>query len=327
VSGHDNIFNSDRAAFPGSLLRPPLFVFSVGDCGRSADAIRPHRLLHSRREIPENYAMRRPFAVPALTAAAVMLAAFTPNFALAQTLPEPPVGLKPLPPPPPPPVKPYDPVTITLPAVFNDASFIAFRKSLSDIAQHKDRAGLAKLIAAKGFFWLQDKDLADPSKPGIDNLAKAIDLDSKDGNGWETIAEAAGEPTAAEAPQVKGVFCAPAPPGFDSQAFAHLLQATGTESDITQWGFPTDNGLEVRAQAKSSAAVIDKMGLYFVRVLPDSAPPDTPGAPAFLHVALPNGKAGYVAATAIAPLATDQICYTKDASGWTIIGYIGGVQP
>jgi hypothetical protein len=270
--------------------------------------------------------MRRPFAVPALTAAALTLVAFMPNFAWAQALPEPPVGLKPLPPPPPPAIKPYDPVAITLPPVLNDASFIAFRKSLGDIAQHKDRAGLAKLIVAKGFFWLQDKDLADPNKPGIDNLAKAIDLDSKNGNGWDTVAEAAAEPTAAEAPQLKGIFCAPAPPGFDPQAFAHLIQATETESDITQWGFPTDNGLEVRAEGKANAPVTDKMGLYFVRVLPDSAPP-APGAPPFLHVALPSGKAGYVSATAIAPLATDQICYTKDADGWKIIGYIGGVQP
>ena len=124
--------------------------------------------------------MRRLFTVPALTAAVLTLVAFTVDLALAQALPEPPVGLQPLPPPPPPPIKPYAPVPITLPPVLNDPSFIAFRKSLGDIAQHKDRAALAKLIVAKGFFWLQDKDLADPSKSGIDNLAKAIDLDSKD---------------------------------------------------------------------------------------------------------------------------------------------------
>jgi hypothetical protein len=276
---------------------------------------------------PENFAMRRRFAVPALIAAALTLVAFTPNLASAQALPEPPVGLKPLPPAPPPPIKPYDPVAITLPQAFNDASFIAFRKSLGDIAQHKDRAALAKLIVAKGFFWLQEKDLADPKKAGIDNLAKAIDLDSKDGNGWETITEAAAEPTAAEPPQLKGILCAPAPPVFDPQAFVHLLQATETESDITQWGYPTDNGLEVRAEAKPNAPVTDKMGLYFVRVLPDSAPPDASGAPPFLHVALPNGKTGYVSATAISPLASDQICYAKDAGGWKITGYIGGVQP
>ena len=271
--------------------------------------------------------MRRRFIVPALTAVVLTVVALTPDLALAQALPEPPVGLKPLPPPPPPPIKPYTPVAITLPPVLNDPSFIAFRKTLGDTAQNKDRAALAKLIVAKGFFWLQDKDLADPNKSSIDNLAKAIDLDSKTGTGWETLAEAASEPTAAEAPQNKGLFCAPAPPGLDPEAFSKLLQATETESDISQWGFPTENGLEVRAASKPNAPVIDKMGLYLVRVLPDSAPPDTPGAPSFLHVALPNGKAGYVLAVTIAPIATDQICYVKDASGWLITGYIGGTQP
>ena len=265
--------------------------------------------------------MRRRFTVPAFTAV-LALVALTPNLGLAQPLPEPPVGLKPLPPPPPPPIKPYTPVPITLPAALNDPSFIDFRKKLGDVAQQKDRAALAKLVVTTGFFWLQDKDLADPSKSGIDNLAKALDLDSQNENGWETLAEAAAEPTAAEPPQHKGIFCAPAPPGFDAQAFINLLQKTDT--DGSEWVFPVDNGVEVRAAAKPDGQVIDKMGLYFLRVLPDSAPPDNPGVPAFLHVALPNGKTGYVAATAIAPLATDQICYTKDASGWKIAGFVGG---
>ena len=30
---------------------------------------------------------------------------------------------------------------------------------------------------------------------------------------------------------------------------------------------------------------------------------------------------------AIAPLGGDQMCYSKDASGWKIAGYLGGVAP
>jgi hypothetical protein len=265
--------------------------------------------------------MRCRFTAPALVAVVLTLVGLTPNLALAQPLPEPPVGLKPPPPPPAAPIKPYVPVPITAPSVVDDPGFIAFRKSLADVAQHKDRGALAKLVVTTGFFWLQDKNLADPGKSGIDNLAKVLDLDSKSDNGWEILAEAAAEPTAAQPPQHKGLLCAPATPGFDPQAFGNLLQAT--ETDATEWVYPVDNGVEVRAAAKPDAQVIDKMSLYFVRVLPDSAPPD-PGAPPFLHVALPNGKTGYVAVTAIAPLATDQICYTKDASGWKIAGFVGG---
>ena len=44
---------------------------------------------------------------------------------------------------------PYNPVAITLPPPLNDPSFDAFRKQLADIAQKKDRAALARLIADK----------------------------------------------------------------------------------------------------------------------------------------------------------------------------------
>jgi hypothetical protein len=269
--------------------------------------------------------MRRRFTVPALIAAVLTFIVLTPNLALAQALPEPPHGLQQLPPPPPPPIKPYTPVSITPPPVFNDPSFIAFRKDLADIAQRKDRTALAKLIVTTGYFWLQNKDLADPGKPGIENLAKAIDLDAKDGSGWEVIAALAAEPSASEWPQHKGLICAPAPPGLDLSGINTLLQAT--ETDFSEWGYPVENGVEVRADAKQNAPVIDKLGLYLVRVLPDSAPPDATGAPSFFHVALPNGKSGYVPMAAIASPQTDHMCYAKDASGWKIAGYIGGNQP
>src|SRR5499433_4025842 len=72
---------------------------------------------------------------------------------------------------------PYKPVPITLPAGVNDPSFDTFRKQLADIAGKKDRAALARLVAAN-FFWVpEEKDIADKQKSGIDNLAKALSLD------------------------------------------------------------------------------------------------------------------------------------------------------
>lgn len=266
--------------------------------------------------------MRRPLLAPAVMFAAAMMMAPASNLGLAQELPQPPVGFQPPPPAPPAPVKPYNPVSVTLPGPFNDPSFAAFRSNLADVAKHKDRAALAKLIVTEGFFWVQNKDLADPNKPGIDNLAKAIDLDNPNGAGWDIIASDAADPTLAELPQSNGLFCAPAPPAFDPRAFQALFEQTDT--DPTDWGFPTRNGVEVRAAAQPNAPVVEKLGMYFVRVLPDSAPPAA-GAPAFLRVALPDGKTGFITIDSIVPLASDQICYAKEASGWKIAGYIGGV--
>lgn len=120
-------------------------------------------------------------------------------------------------------------------------------------------------------------------------------------------------------------MCSPADPTLNSQEFEELAKSTDTEA--ADWGYPTKPGLEVRAAAKPNAPVVEKLGMVLVRVLPDSAPPDSADAPSFLHIATPSGKSGYVAVDGLAPLGGDQMCYTKDASGWKIAGYFGGASP
>lgn len=255
--------------------------------------------------------MRRSFIASVSILAILAAAALSP--AVAQQLPTPPHGFQP---PPPPPVKAYKPIAETPPADFNDPAFEAFRKNLAAVVQKKDRAALAKLVVAQGFFWLQDKDLADSSKPGIDNLATAIGLDGANAAGWAILASAAQDPTAMEEPQRKGLFCAPAPPTFDAKALGALMEQSGT--DPSEWGYPEDEGTEVRSAPQPNAPVVEKLGNYFVRVLTDSSGQ-------FLHIALPDGKSGFVPTDALAPLISDQICYAKDAGGWKIAGYVGGV--
>jgi hypothetical protein len=262
--------------------------------------------------------MHRPFIAAAVTIAALMSLAGS-GFAQQPQLPQ----LRPPPPPAAAPVKPYRPVAVTPPAPFNDPSFVAFRKQLGDVAAHKDRAALAKLVVAQNFFWLQDKNLADKRKSGVDNLAKAINLDGKDGSGWDTLAGYADEPSAAESSEQKGAFCAPADPGIDPNAFEALGKATQT--DPSEWAYPTKDGVEVHAAAAPNSPVIDKLGMNLVRVLPDSGPPANANEPIVLPVATPSGKSGFVDAQALSPLGGDQMCYAKDATGWKIAGYLGGV--
>ncbi len=268
--------------------------------------------------------MRCRLAVAASILTAIALGALAGTGAWAQDLPQPPVGFKPPPPPPPPPVKPYGAVTVKLAGPYGDPSFAAFRKSLGEAVDKKDRAALANLVVTQDFFWIQDKNLADASKPGIDNLAKAIDLNNPNGAGWHVLAADAGEPSLSELPDNKGIFCAPAPPDFDARAFETLIQQTDTDPE--DWGYPARDGVEARTAAQPSAAVVEKLGLYFVRVLPDS-PKAKPGETQFLHLALPDGKTGFIPIDALMPLATDKICYSKPGGGWKIMGYIGGVSP
>ncbi len=267
--------------------------------------------------------MRHLLVATTLMLTALMAAMLVPELGLAQgqseQVPLPPGGFKP---PPMPPVKPYQAVAVTPPGRYDDASFVAFRKQLADVVQRKDRAVLAKLVVAQGFFWVQDKDLADKHKSGIANLAMAIGLDANDGSGWDALAGYANDPTGAPLPEHPGVICAPADPSIDPKAFAALVQATQTEPP--EWAYPITSGVDMRSAPKPNAPVVEKLGLTLVRVLPDSAPPHDPSQPAFLHVAAPSGKSGFVLADSFSGLGSDQMCYVKDASGWKIAGYFGG---
>lgn len=222
------------------------------------------------------------------------------------------------------PPKPYKPVAVTLPAPMQDPSFEAFRKQLGEAAQKKDRAALAKLVVAQGFFWLaEDGDKADKKKPPIDNVSDAIGLSGKDAMGWDLLAGYASDPTATPYPDKPNVFCAPADPSFDDKALEDLTKATQT--DPADWGYPLSDGIEARASSQPNAAVVEKLGMHFVRVMPDEGASQGNAAP-MLRVVTPSGKVGFVAAEMIAPLGNDQICYQKDASGWKITGFVGGEQ-
>lgn len=273
--------------------------------------------------------MRHSLIAASMIFAATTAMTLVPHSSFAQQKPDQPQaqsgqlpqGFKP---PPAAPIKPYKPIAITLPVPFNDQSFEAFRKQLGAIAEKKDRAALGKLVVASGFFWMQDKDLADKKKPGLANFAAAIDLDAKDGSGWELLSSYAGEPTAEPLPDHQGVMCAPAEPNIDPKAFEALVNETKTQPP--EWGYPNKDGVEVRSAGKPDAPVIEKLGLTLVRVLPDNGGPDNPDQQPFLHVATPSGKSGFVPLETMSSLGGDQICYLKDGGGWKISGYFGGTS-
>jgi hypothetical protein len=254
-----------------------------------------------------------------ITAAALLAAvAFTPLAAAAQAQ-QPPQSPTPTEPSVTP--GPYKPVPIRLPPALNDPSFESFRKQLAEIAQKKDRGALARLVAAN-FFWVpEDADMADKSKPAIENLAQALGLDGSGGSGWEAIAAYAAEATVMADPQRKGVLCAPAEAAFDEHAADEL--ANQTHTDASDWAFPVRDGIEVRTTARQDSAVIDKLGMHLVRVLSDDSPANAVMATS-VKVMTPAGKIGYVAIDTLLPLGGEQLCYLKDASGWKIAGFLGG---
>lgn len=216
--------------------------------------------------------------------------------------------------------KPYEPVTVTAPQPHADPSFEAFRKQLEAVASRKDRAALARMVVAKGFFWESETgNRADRSKSGIDNLTAALELNNRDGGGWEALEGFASDPTASPMRGRANTICGPADPQFDLKRFEDMVKATG--SDEADWGVPVQPGLEVRAAAQANAPVIEKLGMHFVWVWIDLSPAAQQSE--MLRVVTPSGKVGYVPADSLSPIGSDQVCYVKEASGWKIAGLIG----
>lgn len=217
------------------------------------------------------------------------------------------------------PPAPYTALAVAPPKPFADQSLAAFRKELGAIAQKKDRAALAKLVAAKDFFWLKETGNAAGKKSGIEALATALNLAAKDGSGWDMLAELSADETAAPYPDRPNTVCAPAGPDFKPEDFDKLVEATKT--DPGDWGF-TAGDVEVHATAQMTSPVIEKIGMIFVRVMPDTAPNASQEA---MRIVTPSGRVGFVTSESINPLGSDQLCYGKDASGaWKIVGMIGG---
>lgn len=215
--------------------------------------------------------------------------------------------------------EPYKAIAVTPPQPLNDPALDGLRKQLGDVAQRKDRAALSRLTVTQGFFWLsENSERADKRKSGAENLAAALGLNNKDGAGWDMLASLADDPTGSPAADHKGAICAPADPTFDGKSFNELLQATKT--DAAEWGYPVSDNIEVHVSPQANAPVMDKLGLVFVRIVPEGGA----NIPAFLRIITPAGKVGFVSVDSIAPLGNDQLCYVKDSSGWKIGGYVGG---
>ena len=260
-------------------------------------------------------------------ALAILMLSAVPAAAQPRPAQLPPQAAPQVQPPAPAPIKPYKALAITLPTPVNDPSFAAFRKQLADVASRKDRAALAKLTVAQGFFWEgENGDQADKKKAALGNLEQALGgFSGADAAGWDALVQAAADPTLEPLEGHTGVMCGPAGPQLDEKAFEALAQSTGT--DPGEWAFTTVPNLDARGAAQPTAPSVEKLPLMVIRVLPDTQPqqpttaPPNMQPPAFAHVALPSGKTAYVAMDGISPLGFDQLCYAKDASGWKIAGY------
>jgi hypothetical protein len=222
------------------------------------------------------------------------------------------------------PPKPYTPVAITPPAPSDDEKLATFRTEIAAVAKGRIYADLERLVLPQGFFWDRDYDHGfDPRKPAVDNLAVALALEHRNGIGWTRlaafVAEAAVEPLESR----PGIVCAPARPGYDSVAFAKLLDTTYTTG--MDWAYPRATETPVRTAPQPGAAVAGALGRHFVQLLGFEGSGDDPGRNLWARIGTPDGKTGFVAPGALMSLTGARLCYTNDLiAGWRIAGYVGG---
>ena len=114
------------------------------------------------------------------------------------------------------------------------------------------------------------------------------------------------------------MICAPADPTFEEKDLEELAKATQT--DPGDWGFTVSEGVEVRGSANAKAPVTEKLGLHFVRVMPDQVQPTAQNPEPLLKIVTPSGKIGYVASDAVAPLVAGNCMIIKPARQTSIIG-------
>lgn len=218
------------------------------------------------------------------------------------------------------PPKPYKVVPVYPPQARHDPSFETFRRQLADVAAQKDRAALAKFIVAKEFFWeQQDGDAADDKLSGIENFAMIFKLDDPESGGWDMLSRYAEEATASPMPERPDMLCAPADPDYSDPEFQAIVESTQTTPG--EWGYVVRPDTQVHAAREPESPVIDTLGVELVRALfDDTQPAETRVA----RIVTPSGKVGYVPISALAPLTSDQVCYTKSGDTWRIAGVIGG---
>lgn len=224
----------------------------------------------------------------------------------------------------PPAFKPYKRIEADLGKGVKDPSLDAFRKQLAGIAQKRDRAAL-KQIAGAEFFFENDVDgLFNEKRSSTDNLLAALRLDRDQERGWADLRAFAEEPSSGPLPGHRGIVCAPAPPHYNDPELFALTEETG--SDVADWYYPRQAGVGVRAAPEAGAAVIETLGLAFVRVLGfDRRRGDTASRrTSWARVATPSGKSGFVAPNVLVSPVANRLCFSKNGSSWTIAGFVGG---
>jgi len=232
---------------------------------------------------------------------------------------------------------PYPEVKVEVAETFKpDAAFEAMRKKLSEAVDKKDAQALFALVAPT-FVWTFQGGPTDQFDMGRDALhnfkvvfgfrPQGADGDGPVENGpfWDALAAFASDGTYYQDTQSGNLVCGPVTASaVDDNVLEQARKKVEVGEEVADWYFtlaptsvakaPNDSGPPV---AKIGTVALPALSVY---------PPVQEGKPAVpathLEVLLPNGKTGWVAASAVRPFDSERLCYAKTANGeWKIAAY------
>jgi hypothetical protein len=217
-----------------------------------------------------------------------------------------------------------------------DAAFEAMRKKLSDAVAKKDAQALFALVAPT-FVWTFQGGPTEAFDMGRDALhnfkvvfgfrPQGANADGPVDNGpfWDALAAFASDGTYYQDEQAGNLVCGPITANaVDEDVMEQARKKIEVGEEGVDWYFtlaptavakaPNDNGPPV---AKVGVVALPALSVY---------PPvqdNKPAVPAtHLEVLLPNGKTGWVPASAVRPWDSERLCYAKTANGeWKIAAY------
>lgn len=229
---------------------------------------------------------------------------------------------------------PYPEVRVKVEEYRGDDALAAMRTSLRDAVSKKDSAALFRLVGPT-FVWTMGKALVEEYDLGRDALHNfkvvfGFRQDGKDEDGgvdggpyWDLLAAFAGDPTVYEDSANK--VCTPTTASVvDQKVFELAGSKIETDDDVPDWYF-TLRETPVAKAPGDKGPPIGKLGTVAVPVLGAYPPsPDTgpPVAPTHLEVLMPNGRTGWIPASAARSYSAERLCFAKTARGeWRIAVY------
>ncbi|HEV2956265.1 MAG TPA: hypothetical protein VGX95_09110 [Xanthobacteraceae bacterium] len=232
---------------------------------------------------------------------------------------------------------PYPEVKVEVAEAFKpDAAFETMRKKLSDAIARKDAQALFDLVGPT-FVWTFQGGSTDQFDMGRDALhnfkvvfgfrPQGADADGPVENGpfWDALAAFANDGTYYQDTESGNLVCGPTTASaVDDSVMEQAGKKLEAGEETAEWYFtlaptavakaPNDNGPPV---ARVGVVALPALSVY---------PPVQEGKPAapatHLEVLLPNGKTGWVPASAVRPWDSERLCYAKTAKGdWKIAAY------